>query len=142
MAIYESDLFKGVSQRFITRIANGSEEQNFKKNAVIFKAGEKASYFYVLVQGGVQAEIGEEEKASLAVNRPGEIFGWSALAEPYIYMATARCSQDTKVIRVARDLIEAVIKEHPAEGLAVFQNLTSILAGRLKYAYHQLVPEA
>jgi len=142
MAIYESDLFKGVSQRFITRIANGSEEQTFKKNAIIFKVGEKAAHFYVLVQGSVQAEIGEEEKASLAVNRPGEIFGWSALAEPYIYMATARCAQDTKVIRISRDLIEAVIKEHPAEGLAVFQNLTSILAGRLKYAYHQLVPEA
>ena len=142
MAIYESDLFKGVSQRFITRIANGSEEQTFKKNAIIFKAGEKAAFFYVLVQGSVQAEIGEEEKASLAVNRPGEIFGWSALAEPYIYMATARCAQDTKVIRISRDLVEAVIKEHPAEGLAVFQNLTGILAGRLKYAYHQLVPEA
>jgi CRP/FNR family transcriptional regulator, cyclic AMP receptor protein len=141
MAIYESDLFKGVSQRFITRIANGSEEQTFKKNAVIFKAGEQASFFYVLVQGKVQAEIGEEEKATLAVNRPGEVFGWSALVEPYVYMATAKCSQDTKVVRVSRDLMEAVIKEHPDEGMAVLKNLTGILVGRLKYAYHQLVPE-
>ena len=39
MAIMESDLFRSVSQRFITRIANGAEEQNYKKNSVIFKEG-------------------------------------------------------------------------------------------------------
>lgn len=27
----------------------------------------------------------------LAVNRPGEIFGWSALVEPYMYTATTKC---------------------------------------------------
>ena len=37
MAITESDLFSGVSQRFITRIANVSEEQSYKTNSVIFK---------------------------------------------------------------------------------------------------------
>jgi hypothetical protein len=35
-----------------------------------------------------------------------------------------------------------VIQEHPAEGLAVLKNLTAIIAGRLRYAYQQLVPEA
>ena len=45
MAIMESDLFKGVSQRFITRIANGAEEQTYKKNSTIFKKDEQASHF-------------------------------------------------------------------------------------------------
>jgi CRP-like cAMP-binding protein len=141
MAITESDLFRGVSQRFITRIANASEEQNHKANSVIFKRGEQASSFYVLAAGDVHIEIGETEE-TLAVNKPGEVFGWSALVAPYMYTATARCARDTKVIKISRDLIEEVIQEHPAEGLAVLKNLTAIIAGRLRYAYQQLVPEA
>jgi CRP-like cAMP-binding protein len=141
MAMMESDLFRGVSQRFITRIANGAEEQNHKKDTVIFKRGEEATHFYVLADGDVHIEIAESESA-LAVNRPGEVFGWSALVEPYRYTATAKCVADTKVIKISRDVVEAVIKEHPSEGLAVLKNLTGIIASRLRYAYRQLVPEA
>ena len=141
MSIMESDLFKGVSQRFITRIANGAEELDYKKNSVIFKRGEEASCFYVLATGDVHIEIGETEE-TLAVNRPGEVFGWSALVEPYRYTATAKCVRDTRAIRISRDLVESAIKEHPSEGLAVLKNLTGIIAGRLRYAYRQLVPEA
>ena len=140
MAIMESDLFKGVSQRFITRIANGAEEQTCKKNSVIFKRGEQASHFYVLVAGDVHIEIGDTEE-TLAVKRAGEVFGWSALVEPYTYTATARCVGETKVLKISRDLLEAAVKEHPGEGLAVLQNLTRIIAGRLRYAYRLLVPE-
>ena len=140
MAITESELFKGVSQRFITRIANASEEQNYKADSIIFRRGEQASYFYVLVSGEVHGEMGAEE--TLAVDKPGEIFGWSAMVAPYAYTGTARCVKDTRVIKISRDLIEEVINEHPAEGLAVLKNLAAIIAGRLRYAYQQLMPES
>ena len=55
MAIMESDLFKGVSQRFITRIAHGAEEETHKKDSVIFKRGEEAAHFYVLAAGDTRA---------------------------------------------------------------------------------------
>lgn len=141
MAIKESDLFKGVSQRFITKIANNSEEESFKKNSTIFKTGEKASHFFVLAEGAIDISLGKREGAHMSVSKPGEIFGWSALVEPYVYTANAKATKDTRVIRVSRDLIEQAISEHPAEGLAVLKNLTGIIAQRLRYAYKSLVPE-
>jgi CRP-like cAMP-binding protein len=142
MAIMESDLFKGASQRFITRIANGAEEENHKKNSIIFRKNERASHFYVLVSGDIHIRIGETDEPTLAVSRPGEVFGWSALVEPYRYTATAMCNRETKVIKISRDLVEAAINEHPSEGLVVLKHLTGIIAGRLRYAYRQLAPEA
>jgi CRP-like cAMP-binding protein len=142
MAIMESDLFKGVSQRFITRVAHGAEEQTYEKGAIVFTKGEDAEYFYVLSGGDVHVRIGKGEQATLAIDRPGEVFGWSALVEPYRYTATAQCVGETKVIRISRELVEAAITEHPAEGIAMLRNLTGIIAGRLRYAYRQLVPEA
>jgi len=143
MAIMEADLFKGVSQRFITRIANSAEEEAFKRGSIIFKRGEEATNFYVLASGDVHIEIGGMSKEeTLAIDRTGEVFGWSAMVEPYKYTATARCVRDTKVIKISRDILETAIKEHPGEGLAVLKNLTAIIAGRLRYAHQQLVPEA
>lgn len=89
MAIKESDLFKGVSQRFITKVANNSEEVTFKKNSVVFKTGEKASHFFVLAEGALDISLGKREGAHMSVSKPGEVFGWSALVEPYIYTANA-----------------------------------------------------
>lgn len=141
MAIRESDLFKGVSQRFITKIATNSDEEGFTRNAVVFRAGDKASHFYVLVEGAVDISLGKRGASHMSVSKPGEVFGWSALVEPYRYTATAKCTEDTKVIKIARDLVENAINEHPAEGLAVLKNLTEIIAQRLRYAYRSLVPE-
>jgi CRP-like cAMP-binding protein len=141
MAIKESDLFKGVSQRFITKIAKNSEEATFRRNSIIFRAGEPAGRFYVLVEGEVEISLGKREGPRLLVNRPGEVFGWSALVEPYVFTATARARRDTKVLAISRDLVEGAINEHPAEGIAVLKNLTGIIAQRLRYAYRSLVPE-
>jgi CRP-like cAMP-binding protein len=140
MAISESDLFQGVSQRFITKVANNSEEKTFRKNSVIFRTGDLASVFYVLIEGAVDISLGAKE-AHMSVNQPGEIFGWSALVAPYLYTADAKCTKDTRVIAISRDLVEKTISEHPDEGLAVLKNLTGIIAKRLRYAYKSLVPE-
>jgi CRP-like cAMP-binding protein len=100
MAIKESDLFRGVSQRFITKIANNSDEESFNKNSVIFKTGEKATHFFVLAEGAIDISLGKRESAHMSVSKPGEIFGWSALVEPYIYTANAKATKDTKVIKI------------------------------------------
>ena len=42
-----------------------------------------------------------ETLATLAIDRTGEVFGWSALVAPYRYTATARCNKDTKVIKIS-----------------------------------------
>lgn len=134
----ESDLFKGTSQRIIGEIGKNSEEMSFEKDVVIFRADEKAYHLYELVEGEVDIVIVERENMHFKVIRPGEIFGWSALVEPYVYSATARCVVNTKVIRIARDDIENAIKHHPEEGLIIYKHLMGIIAQRLRNAYQYI----
>lgn len=141
MSIKEADLFSGVSQRVITKIGQNSEEENFKKGAIIFREGDPAGSFYVLGEGEVDIMAGKREVIHFTVGKPGEVFGWSALVEPYRYTATAQCSEDTKVIKISRDLVEQVIREHPEEGLMILKHLTGIIAQRLRYAYRTPPPE-
>ncbi|MCX5816227.1 MAG: Crp/Fnr family transcriptional regulator [Proteobacteria bacterium] len=134
----EFDLFRGVSQRVMSEIGKNSEEIVIEKDSVIFRTDEEALYIYELVEGEVDIVLLERENMHYTMTRPGEIFGWSALVEPYVYTATARCSEGAKVIRVSRDTIEDVIKRHPAEGLFIYKHLTGIVAQRLRNAYQHI----
>lgn len=134
-AIEESDLFKGVSSQFLDEIGRAGEIRNYKQDAVICMANEKARYVYQLLEGHVDIMMAEKEIIHFTVDRPGEIFGWSALVEPYTYTATAKCKTDSRVVRISRESIEKIILKYPSDGLALLRHLTSIISQRLRNAY-------
>ena len=88
--IQESELFRGVTPRVLTEIANESEEMTFEEGTLLFSAGEPAQDIYELVEGSVDLVALEKELVHLTVSRSGQIFGWSALVEPYERTATAK----------------------------------------------------
>jgi CRP-like cAMP-binding protein len=134
----ESDLFKGVSNRVIGEIGRQGAELVFEPDTLIFKTDDEASAIYELVEGTVDIMVLEREHVHYTVTRPGEIFGWSALVEPYVYTATARAATMVKAIGIDRGAIEAVVTRHPAEGLIIYKNLASIIGQRLKSAYQYI----
>jgi CRP-like cAMP-binding protein len=134
-AIEESDLFKGASLEFMNEIGRIGEIRSFKRDAIICKANEKARYFYQLLEGQIDIMIAEKEIIHFTVNRPCEIFGWSALVEPYIYTATAKCKTDVRVVRISRESLEKIIIKYPSDGLGILRHLTSIISQRLRHAY-------
>jgi CRP-like cAMP-binding protein len=134
----ESDLFKGVSQRVLGEIGKLSEEVVFEKDLVIFRTDEEASCIYELAEGIVDIVVSEKDNMHYSIMRSNEIFGWSALVEPYVYTATARCITKVKVIRIARDAIEDTVKRHPAEGLIIYKHLAGIIGQRLRSAYQYI----
>lgn len=134
----EFDLFRGVSQRIISEIGKMGEEVTFKRDDVVFRTDEDASFIYEMVEGEVDIVVLEKENMHFIVKRPGEIFGWSALVEPYVYTATAKCLAVTRVLRIGREVIENVVKRHPEEGLVIYKHLTGIVAQRLRSAYQYI----
>ena len=134
----EFDLFRGVSQRVIAEIGKLGEEVTFKRDEIVFSADEPGSYFYELMEGEVDIVVLEKENMHFVVKRQGEIFGWSALVEPYVYSATARCLLPARAIRIGRDVIENAVKRHPEEGLIIYKHLIGIVAQRLRSAYQYI----
>jgi CRP-like cAMP-binding protein len=133
--IQEAELLKGVSDRVLTDIAKESEEVTLEAGTILFNAGEDAQHIYELMEGNVDLIMLEKHIVHLTVSRTGQMFGWSALVEPYKRTAAAKCKSPTKVIRMSRDSIERIIEKHPHEGLAILKNLIRIVAQRLRDAY-------
>jgi CRP-like cAMP-binding protein len=134
----ESDLFKGVSNRVIEEISREATEVVFEADTLIFKIDDAASIIYELVEGTVDIMVLEQEHVQYSVTRAGEIFGWSAMIEPYVYTGTARAATAVKAIAIHRSIIEAAVTRYPAEGLIIYKNLSGIVGQRLKSAYQYI----
>jgi len=142
MFIKEADLFHGVGVQTVGEIAMESTEKTYGSGEAVFNEGDPADAFYVLVEGAVEISIGEKGAINFMVGRPGEVFGWAALVDPYVRTGTARCTAETRVLRVPKDGMERVMRRHPEEGLRIMRHLTSILAQRLRFAYQAASAEA
>ena len=57
MIIKKTDLFEGIDVEVMEEIANISSEENYAKDTVIFKQGEKADCLYILAEGTVKLTI-------------------------------------------------------------------------------------
>ncbi len=135
MYAQEAALFRGVGVHAIEELARESTEKVFGTGDVIFREGEKAEEFYVLVEGSVEISVGETGTINFVLDRPGEVFGWAALVEPYLRTGTASCSANCKVLSVPSYAMERVMRKYPEDGLKIMRHLMGILAQRLRFSY-------
>ena len=113
-----SELFADLSSRQAQRLDRLAKRVRFKKGAVLFSAGEAAADLYVVLEGAVELRMPvpgwwgiDTPHQKMTTVRPGQIAGWSALAEPCVYSLTAvaseRCSAARYEARALRELMSA-----------------------------------
>jgi CRP-like cAMP-binding protein len=141
MYIAQSELFKNVGSATVEAITGQGKEKTLNGDEVVFGEGDRAEKFYVLGEGSVDLTMGHEELC-FVVDRPGEVFGWSALLEPYEYRASAHCRVGCRLLEIPRGAIEKAAKSHPEDGTTIFRNLAGIATRKLHEAYRQRISDA
>ena len=79
MIIQEFDLFDGISDEIVEDLVTTMETEVYRAGEVVFKEGDPADSFFILVSGAVNLYIGDADETSSIVLKPGEAFGWSSL---------------------------------------------------------------
>jgi len=130
------DLFVGLGDGALAKIKRLCWSDVFAPGEIIFIEGTKATDVYLLVGGQVVLEIrvnGVQQQFTTTIDsiNKGHVFGWSALVEPYVLTASARCTQPTRVVRInGNDLLD-LFEEYPQIGYMVMKNLSTIVSSRL-----------
>lgn len=130
MFLEQVELFEGIAPRIIYEISDCAEEQIFDTGQVLFKKGDFAEYLYILVEGGIDLTIEGQVHMSFPVNKPGEVFGWSALVEPHLYTAKAESASKSKVLTIKGERLTEIFQKYPSEALTVMKRLAKIAATR------------
>jgi CRP-like cAMP-binding protein len=136
MFIEQTDLSQGMSWEFTNEVYDITTRESVKEGEVFFREGDRARYFYVLLEGRVRLSIGEKGEVVHVVDRSGEAFGWSSLVGRDVYSASAECVLPSKLLKIDREKFEKILEKNPADGMNFFKRLAMILGDRLINSYN------
>ncbi len=138
MYIEKFDILRGLDRNFVKEFIDITMKKSHEEGDFLFRQGDNASHFYILIKGYVKLSIGDVGHVVNIVDHPGEAFGWSSLVGRDVYSASAECRVPTKVLRIDAEKLQKVLEKHPESGLIFFKRLARILGNRLLHRYEML----
>jgi len=138
MYIQQADLLRGMGKDFLKAFHKIATKESCKAGDFLFRRGEEASCFYILVNGHVKLTLGDIGHVVYIVDRTGEAFGWSSLVRRETYSASAECVIPTNVLKIENDKLEKILEKHPAGEPIFFRHLAKILGDRLLRNYEMM----
>jgi CRP-like cAMP-binding protein len=127
-------LFESLSEDQLEAIIQLAQEKSREPGEEIFKHGQKAKAFYILLDGSVSLRIKAEEGIDLmaeTLEKTGSIFGSAALIKPYVYNVTAKCIKRTRALALDSAGFQEMKEQNPLIGLAVMTELAQLYFNRL-----------
>jgi len=135
MYFKQKDIFWGMSTAFAKEIMKISVIESHQQGQLLFREGDPANSFYVLLKGVVKLSLGENGQVVYIVSKAGEAFGWSSLIGRENYSASAEFMALTKLLRFDKEKLQSVLEKDTANSLVLFKRLAVILGNRLLQSY-------
>ena len=138
MYFKQKDIFSAMNKSFVKKIMNVSTTESYEQGDLLFKQGDLANQFYILLKGRIKLTLGEIGRSVYIVSHAGEAFGWSSLIDRETYTASAECMTLVKLLRFDQEKVLKTLEEDPANGLVFFKRLADILGNRLLHSYKMI----
>ena len=135
MYLKQGDLFWGMNPDFVKEAMDATTKEQLEEGQVVFREGDPAESFYILVKGRIKLTLGEKSREVYVAYRPGEIIGWSSLIGRETLSATALCLEPTILSKVDRQRFLDILEKHPVESATLFQRVAAMLGNRLVNLY-------
>ncbi len=138
-ALRESQFFGGLSDEALQSLADIARPVSFEEGATIFHQSTPASTLYLLLDGWVDIVMGNDVHDELltALSR-GDIFGWSAIVEPYVYTSSARCATPVSALAFAAGELLALFQADARLCYTLMNRTCRVVASRLRATQLQL----
>ncbi|MCI0519717.1 MAG: cyclic nucleotide-binding domain-containing protein [Chloroflexi bacterium] len=138
--------FGKLNDEQLRAIAMISEEVHYAPGDTVLKEGNPADWLCLLMEGGIDLFYKSEEAYYAKTSKmfhvgeinPEEVFGISALIEPYTYNASSSASQPSRLIQVDAKALRALIELDRGLGYVLIKQLAKTAIQRLEYTRVQL----
>jgi len=133
MLLKQGDLFWGMNIDFVKKVTDQTEHITYKEGEKLFKVGDPASFFYILLKGSVTMERGRGRWYT--AKHAGELFGWSALIHRDDFAASAVADTDSEVLKIERDPFLELLESSPPDKAQLYEKLARMLGNQLLDVY-------
>src|ERR1041385_6892716 len=141
-------LLRGLQPKFLRMLAGYSSETEFKPGQWIFREGDPANCFYLILQGRVILETKRDVGEPLVVDRTGagQFIGWSWLFPPYRWHYSARALEATKAVFFYGTWLRERCEGNPEFGSERVKRMAAFVVRRLeasqRYIQHSAAARA
>ena len=135
MYLKQKDIFWEMSKDFVKEIMDMVETETHKEGEWLFREGDPANSFYILLKGRIKLSLGEAGHIVYIVSNAGEAFGWSSLIGRGSFSASAECMAESKLLKWDKDKLQTVLEKDPANSLLLYKRLAELLGNRLLQSY-------
>lgn len=127
-------IFKDLNERELDLIANIAKEETYESGERIFAEKALATTLYLTLEGKINIKISETGGEHIVIDQvgPNEIFGWSAVTEPYTFTAAAWTSEKTKLIVLKGERLIELFEKNNHIGYRVVKEIAAVISRRLK----------
>jgi len=135
--------FSGLDDSFMKFLSNSATETEIKKGEVLFKQGERADKFYLLLDGQISVQVPALVGPSLEIQTLGkdQILGWSWLMPPYRWNFLARAVEDSELLEFDGSAILAHCEDDPKFGYELFKRFAALMSERLDAARQKMMDQ-
>ena len=134
-------LFQNLSDKQLDIVEKMCTSETFEPGTTICKQDKKGEKIYVIEAGlvGIILEVGPLAERQVQSASKYDVFGWSAVIEPFRYTATVKAIKKTTTLAFNGKKLHDLYLTHPKISCLISKGLTSVVARRLNEAYTQLL---
>lgn len=138
--ITEHALFRGLAPRYLALLTEAAMLKEFAAGEVIFREGDPANRFYLILDGEVALESTTCEGESVLVQTIGanDVLGWSWLFPPYYWHFDARATKLTKAIFFYGTWLRESCERDHDFGYEMMKRMSAVIIQRLQVTRRKL----
>ncbi|MDT8409443.1 MAG: cyclic nucleotide-binding domain-containing protein [Wenzhouxiangellaceae bacterium] len=142
-ALAEAPVFEGLSDERLELLASRAKEISVEEGTCLFRGGDPAKQFYLLIDGEISIEIPAVTGPTLKVQhlKPVRVLGWSWLMSPYRWTFNARTESDCKLLEFDGEAVLADCEQDPAFGYQIVRRFSGLMAERLEAAHRKMMDQ-
>src|SRR6266487_6262817 len=131
---------KGLTEQHLTILANYAMETKFAAGQLIFREGDVANRFYLILEGKVTLEAEARDAAPVPIMTigAGDVLGWSWLFPPYCWHFDARAVEPTKAIFFYGTWLREQCEMDHSLGYELVKRMAEVVIQRLQATRRQL----
>ena len=136
-------LFVGLNEAELQSLSIIAKEVSLQRGDFISKEDESAHMLFLLCDGWVDVWINtdsrDDHRALVTTLTAGDIIGWSAVVEPYVYTASSVCASPVKAIGFRGVDLRALFEVDHKLYCEIIGKICQVIANRLRATRLQMV---
>lgn len=127
-------LFRDLEPRYLALLAEVAMFKEFPAGEVIFREGDPANRFYLILEGEVALESAQRDGAPVVLQTIGrdDVLGWSWLFPPYYWRFDARAVTPTKAIFFYGTWLRDSCERDHDFGYEMIKRMSAVMIERLQ----------